>query len=1735
VTTPDTELAARVATAVQAERAAKIDELGRDATLWLALVPLWTRSAAEAAAFPAPSVVEFVKRARDAGWCETRGSLRDAGSAQLRFWMPDETRRVVLDLLTRQERRTRIQDEAANVAVRVASLSSATGAGAALHEVVLPGALRSWAELAVTASGQDRLLVDRVQRAVEAGDLGAAQQLVSAGEALAPLVAGPMELAVDRARRLLSLGTRRRRDHRALERYLDRPELSDAVTRLLRPETAQWALHLRGAGGAGKTMLIRYLAAGRYAAERGLSAIPVTRADFDHMSPDYPVRRPVQLLLELADELALHTAAVSQADRALAQFRATAASVHESLSGLREEHPAPLQNPQVLDAIDTFADALAQFPEQVLLILDTCEELAKADSGDPAAPAVRTTLAIVERIHERAPGVRVLFAGRWPLPPRPYLDVREIAGFTVDEARRYLAEFAERPLPAELADAMIRQSPATDAPVPAPGQLPERVSPFDLALYQSWADEDPELDLDRVAEGSDAYIEGRIIERLHDPVLVRALPVLACAGRCRVTTIAAFLGADPAVLGPRLAEQEWIDAGGDPPEHVTAKPGLARRLRRYFSAGGRAAGFNTETARLAQLLRGQANGAPVGEIDPDELLAALRLSGPAVAAALWDDIASRAAASGRWNWTLNVTRRVLGESADEQWPSADALRSTVLASYIAASRRASPLFDARAAWAEAGAWSGRHPDPVAGTFLATRAALGTLPYAPDDAAAWEAAQSGLSLMFYSDARSAELAAAAVDALHRLLEEGAEAAAERLLSAGGGPAMWSARAPDAAAAQIRAWALVALARLRADDDRNIAVRALDEAESLVVRRTRTTRTITTTTAVPWTGRTKTTTDTLTSEHTTQAAAAPEWPDWTPPDDLLARVRIEYGLIAPPGDEVLEAWEAYAADRLGSIDGERLASLCLRIRLGRGVIEPSVIERWQERDSYQRDRAATCSAHDLVPPLCATLAEAWLAAGDPRRGLDLVAERRAAALETRDDDVTVRIADAQTVRIARRLRLFDERSLLLRLSSPREFDPSRADLVDSARLAWAVINRTAPRGVGAEVWDRPAGWHAWWQCQPNWQVALAFPRWPADSTGTELAAEIELDLEELRAHGHPQLADLEAELAGWLARPRGRPRARSADPYRDVRAGLRRAVLDGGSPAPHRELPQRLLAELAFEEAELLALRFPEPASTLFLYARDAYLACGDDLGSLLATASAAAADPSGHLPRLPAVAASVARLRASRPGVAAALTDETAASVVWRRWSGLLDQLGLPPAKAQSLAPAAGRKIAAGADAAADAVAALFRLLGSAVVAACAVAFAVAVCLIVVHLVRYDLVLVLSLAGAFAALAAAGAAALRVRRVRSLVPLAEHRAVGAVFAPQTLGFSVLVEGVGQPGNGRVDLWAHLRPLAAAPRSQWPRLMLLALAAYLMSLVMAAFGGSFLVGYVGLFRDSGAKDGQLTWIDDAPEAAAGWWADGTAAGVIYLSPADASWPWERIITASLGPDAAGRVEWHRQLFVPGRRSVQHDGTAAGLDAPDEWRRFLDVDYQAGAPATEPPSQEQAAAGEPPVQVPDAAVAAEPLVQVRHAIGRAVATSAGPRLDVADERPGASGAGGLLGPDELGRGAPSLIVLQAEPSAEQAATGARDDLAEKLALAVDLLTAGAAPQVLILPALRADLAAKAAQSITGHAATGAGASARALQANLRDRLRPSVAPAVLDDIVLFVNVSGYNGSRQ
>ena len=171
-----------------------------------------------------------------------------------------------------------------------------------------------------------------------------------------------------------------------------------------------WALHYLGEGGMGKTMLIRYIT-GPLAEEKNLVT---SRVDFDHINPDYPSRAPGLLLVALAEDLKLHEDNTVADD--LRKFDSVVAQaqlkVEESLrSGTELDTDV---RARLAEAEDRFIDALrrVQRPSRVVLILDTCEELARIRSNGKLSDAVVRTFELLQRLHDRIPSLRVVFSGR---------------------------------------------------------------------------------------------------------------------------------------------------------------------------------------------------------------------------------------------------------------------------------------------------------------------------------------------------------------------------------------------------------------------------------------------------------------------------------------------------------------------------------------------------------------------------------------------------------------------------------------------------------------------------------------------------------------------------------------------------------------------------------------------------------------------------------------------------------------------------------------------------------------------------------------------------------------------------------------------------------------------------------------------------------------------------------------------------------------------------------------------------------------------------------------------------------------------------------------------------------------------------------------------------------------------------------------------------------------------------
>ena len=282
--------------------------------------------------------------------------------------------------------------------------------------------------------------------------------------------------------RRIELLYRRTLDLSHLRRFLPRQEQIEEFWRLLDGDDAAWAVHYLGPGGLGKTMLMRQVTA-RLAPDRGL---PTARVDFDHLSPDYPIAKPGQLLLELLDELQSFSTN-TQADSFAYSFRARVAQLHGPVTQGSNDPLARIHDEQFDEVLRTFGDFVLLLPQPVVFILDTCEELAKRRSEGSTLPPVEATFEILERLHDRIPTLRVIFAGRrllarsgrgWAvsaaagaeghalLPEyKDFLALHEMRGFNADEAVRYL-DTATPGLSAKMTEAILARSPVPAGPAP---------------------------------------------------------------------------------------------------------------------------------------------------------------------------------------------------------------------------------------------------------------------------------------------------------------------------------------------------------------------------------------------------------------------------------------------------------------------------------------------------------------------------------------------------------------------------------------------------------------------------------------------------------------------------------------------------------------------------------------------------------------------------------------------------------------------------------------------------------------------------------------------------------------------------------------------------------------------------------------------------------------------------------------------------------------------------------------------------------------------------------------------------------------------------------------------------------------------------------------------------------------------------------------------------------------------
>ncbi len=1552
------------------------------ALLSLAAPPIWTDSIARAlpagVSFPVEDLRAYVDDAVDCGVAERRRTLDAGGSTELRFWVTPLERRRILERLQSELGAQEVIDASSTLARSVLDLGP--------EAADLPPALRDWASLTAAAETDGNpsvQLLDRVRAEVEGGHLARAQEWCAVGEALTPLFQGSMEVALARSNRVIERGYRQRADEALLGRYLRRPSIDDAVLRMLNGRDASW-LHLHGPGGVGKSMLVRDLGAGRFAEHHYRDEpLVVARVDFDLLDPEFPVRQPAELLLALADDLGLAAATNPDADAELSRFHPAAITAHEALSAMRGRNVSldeTLEHPAVGDAIDRFADTIAAFGSRVLLVLDTCEELAKAYPGYEVSPAVEATYRILDRVRSRAPDVRVLFCGRRTLPPHDGLVAHQLRGFEADEARRFLRAAAPVELDDELVAAILEQSPAVEEP--------DRYNPFDLDMYLTWivdaarTGEEP-VDANVVRSGGrDAYVERRIVQRLRtshqriDWHLLDALPAISALGAVTRESLAAVTG-DELVdeVFAELAKQEWVGRDHTATGTLAVKSGMLRRLRSYYGAPARTEAVVRAMDGLADRLAGTLGDRGRAHLpETASVVGALRISEPHTAAELWERLVDRVERDDEWaSWMLKTAAEVDGASAEERWPSRPALRASVTAAMCAALRRTQRSFDPSGSWSLVSDTAGDHPVPERRAELAARAALGHHELPTDDAPV-----------------NARVIAAAVDAVDRSTEAGDD---ERALAIMDGPHFAAARA-GAGGEALRLWAENLLLRMSEASHPPREWVDLDRS-------------------VP---------------------PAPAYPDWLPPAELAGRIALEQAVWARsagvPLDQVpLDDWERHVSDRLDQIDGDRLASACLRLRLAWRPLTADELAGVRDLP-YVPGMHATCRVHEIVPPLFATVAEGLLGVGEAEAAMRLVDSFRESAVGGRRLEVdagTQLAADVAAVSIARQLR--DPSSPAVRRSAT----PDAPEPVRHAAIRALVVLGGPERRPTVDLdaaGATPESWHAWWQTTSFPIERVPRPTW---DTGTSSAYgdALRVSVEEMQAAGSVVERDMLAlSLASITPMSDRAELTRASDPLVHSRVVARQWCLQPAVPddrEPPMPGPRRAVAQALAEEAELAAAKGLRSAPPLYRIAAGAFRETGDWQSEVLARAS------NDGDPELPDA---VERLRRASPDHPL-LTP--AHSGPWSFWSSAVAArlAGEPtPVTAVTQAPV----LDTGSPAAP-------RRLGRTILTyAGAIALVIAVWVFLGWLVHLAMGALFGEAPILVTVGVTIAVLAFLGFSLKLAEVSRGRGIGLVSL-RVLGFATSVHDGDDPASPGVHTSTTLRAYRSTGLLRWPMLLWCRAAARLFGMFGITSGG------VRAVADLSA-DPPVVALDDPPHADAKWWSTAeTAPGLIVLQRGFTAQPWERLLDEALDVAPPSPIAWVRVVLQPIASGDEPSARGAGalLVASGAWSHHY-AGYSTNLPDGARP-------------------------RLVHLVGNLVDTMSGPRFERTEEGPypaqsSSEDVSYLAGADVARRWKrPDLVVVQPPPVDVIRSRPSARDLATRSSFAQELLDAGAAA-VVVLP---------------------------------------------------------------
>lgn len=1277
---------------IRRQQAERLGRFAPESQTWLALVPAWTDRLADACQFPCgtASLETFVEEAQTLGLCVyTKTPALDEDGSVINFWMPDQARSQTLrDLGNTEQGQHVLQRLATDIGQRILKVREEQQTPEEREKNPVSEMVANWAELASHAGDLNecsQYLIKTITHLVDAEkDTGRAQIWLAASKTLAQALGGSLEAARRVGENCIEREYRRTQDVRHLKCFKPINDQVEAFKRLLKtPDEANtWALHYLGHGGVGKTMLLRYIT-GRLLTKSDEPqslpgkemASPFSRIDFDYLSPEYPVRRPGQLLLELAAGLRPFITTESQKSQ-FDEFQNRALELHETLS----QNPTPdnplanIRHERFAPMLNAFTGFLKLLPEPVVLILDTCEELAKVRSTGGVLPTIEATFEILSRIHDGAPSVRVVFAGRrllaqaghhWLIPHnrlteeehslpkrKDFLLLHEIRGFTEGEAEGYLAENRGLNLDEKTQGALFDNSldSSSDTRIrwqpSQPDSADRYFNPFYLSLYAGWLKEDPELATEDILSGkTDPYIEMRIVNRITDSSVRDALPAAVLLRRFDKDMLLPALKAPEQLdeVYRKLSGQEWMNYQWD--EELKANfleidRNLQDRLLAYYEQPARSHLLDEAKRKLGPTLGQLVREHRLSELTTDHVDAALRLLPAKQGAELWADFELRVAREGNWHRTLRATERILGEEGavkDKKHP----LRAAVLATHIAALSHVMPgtalLPDnpLLKSWQDVEQTADAHPDAELRHWLKLRAHVGRVaafknPLMPISdygglhnltgslvSKFWRAhggelrkgTQAEGTLDAVARERMNHLAAAFCAAIEGLIERAEKSIAAVLISF---KSIAEQVAYSALSAQevgispnISAFLYALAGRCYAQ------AKKWDKVESMFD------------TAMQIAG-----------EVSESTFGQQRWLDWHAPASLYDRIVLErLRITAPLNVQSLsgrfDEWQHKAAGRLEYIDAEILVSFILKRQLAKGVVPAQTLEELARGETYRPNRTPSCTAHKAAQPLVCTLALGWLALGDADRALNILTKRIKEAGSTREDAPTVRAAERTKLHVIRRMRMYrrgsDMVNRFVRSSDPDEVLSIRQLIALNRSFNPDALLQPGPN-------SSPALLHAWWQSQTTLTREMAgdvvemmakIGRRALGSTKnirSDMEKHLLLDWEEAR------LVAKNFKMAGLLPPVEWSGPSRwyeelSFNSVEEVRIGLRLCAFNDDlfpkMGVLANRLGTRLVAELALEEGEMMALRLPKQAASLLTFSYELFAAVKDHAGATIA--------------------------------------------------------------------------------------------------------------------------------------------------------------------------------------------------------------------------------------------------------------------------------------------------------------------------------------------------------------------------------------------------------------------------------------------------------------------------------------------------------------------------------------